>query len=282
MNETFELRNGFRIPKIGFGTWRAKGEEAQKAVLTALECGYRHIDTAAYYGNEPDVAAAIEESVNKGLLKREELFVTTKLWNTERGYDKAIQAFRQSLKALHLDYLDLYLIHWPASSNQFSNWQQINLDTWRAFETLYRDGLIKSIGVSNFHVHHLEPLMDHAEVLPMVNQLEIHPGFDQHDNVEWCKKHGVQLEAWRPLGNGELLQHPIITEIATQHQATPAHVCMQWLLQQDILPLPKSVTPKRIAANINMPSFVLSEDDMRVISGIQNVGGELHPDKIDF
>ncbi|MGI6222978.1 MAG: aldo/keto reductase [Prevotella sp.] len=283
METKFKLRNGITLPAIGFGTWRATGEEAQLAVKTAIECGYRLIDTAAVYKNENFVGNAIKDCLKRGVVKREELYVTSKVWNTCRGYDKTIAAFKQTLSDLQLDYLDLYLIHWPASPHQYSNWRDINADTWRALETLYKDGLVKSIGVSNFYIHHLDPLMQKATVLPMVDQLEIHPGNEQKENVEWCHKNDIVVEAWRPLGKGALLSHPIVQEVVSHHPGhTAAHVLLRWLLQQDILPLPKSITPERIRQNINCFDFELSDQEIKAISQVEPNGGVEQPDEVDF
>lgn len=283
MKTSFQLSNGMELPAIGFGTWRATGEEAQQAVRTAIECGYRLIDTAAVYKNEAFVGNAINDCLSRGVVRREELYVTSKVWNTCRGYDKTIAAFRQTLADLRLDYLDLYLIHWPASPHQFGNWRQINAETWRALETLYHDGLVKSIGLSNFYIHHMDPLMQTATVRPMVDQLEIHPGHVQKDNVEWCHDNDIVVEAWRPLGKGALLSHPIVEDVASHHPGhTTAQILLRWLLQQDILPLPKSITPERIRQNLDCLDFELSEEETNAISQVEPNGGVEQPDEVDF
>lgn len=195
---SFDLKNGLSIPKVGFGTWRIPdGEEAYNAVINAVNIGYRLIDTAKVYRNEVSVGKAIKECG----INRKELFVTTKLWNSDRGYDSTLYAFDESMKKLDLEYLDLYLIHWPASFHKFDNWEQINIDTWKAMIKLYKEGRIKSIGLSNFLPHHMQALMD-LEVQPMVDQLEIHPGYLQKDAVEWCQNNDIVVEAWSPFGAG--------------------------------------------------------------------------------
>ena len=283
MKKNFNLLNGMELPSIGFGTWRATGEDAQQAVSTAIESGYRLIDTAAVYKNEAFVGNAIKDCLQRGVVKREELYVTSKVWNTCRGYNKTMAAFKQTLADLQLDYLDLYLIHWPASPHQYSNWREINADTWRALETLYKDGLVKSIGLSNFYIHHLDPLMKTATVQPMVDQLEIHPGHAQKENVEWCHKNGIVVEAWRPLGKGALLSHPIVTEVTAHHPGhTAAQVLLRWLQQQDILPLPKSITPERIRQNLDCFDFELTPEEMKTISQVEPNGGVEQPDEVDF
>ena len=204
LQDTCALRNGVEMPRLGFGTYKTpEGEVAEASVLAALEAGYRHIDTAAFYGNEGGVGRAIRKSG----IPREELFVTTKVWNTERGYEKAKASILASLDRLGLDYVDLCPIHWPAIPKQFDNWEELNLDTWRAFQELHSLGKIRAIGVSNFKPRHLEALMK-TEVPPMVNQIECHPGQPQNETIAWCQERGILVEAWSPMGRGKLLDHP--------------------------------------------------------------------------
>ncbi len=276
----FKLSNGYEIPQVGFGTWQTpNGETAMQAVKTALQCGYRHIDTAAIYGNEKSVG----EGIRKSGVCREDLFVTSKVWNTERGYEKTLAAFDKTLADLGLEYLDLYLIHWPANEKQFENWQEINKDTWRAMETLYLEGKIKSIGVSNFLVHHLEPLLAVAKIEPMINQIEFHPGQMQLNTVEFCKRNQILVEAWSPLGTGRMLSNSTLMAIAEKYQKSVAQLCIRWCLQNEVLPLPKSVTPSRIEENTEVFDFVLSVEDMKIINDMKYCGGSgLNPDEVEF
>jgi len=275
-----KLNNGQKIPDIGFGTWQTpNGETAISAVKTAIENGYRHIDAAAVYGNEKSVG----DGIKKSGLAREDLFITSKVWNTERGYDKTKAAFEKTLKDLQLDYLDLYLIHWPANEKQFSNWKELNKDTWKAMEELYRDGKIKAIGVSNFLAHHLEELIENCEIKPMVNQIEFHPGFMQNETVEFCNKHNILVEAWSPLGTGKMLTNEVLKTIAEKYNKSVAQLCIKWVLQNGVLPLPKSVTPSRIIENRNIFDFEISTEDMKIINQMPYFGGSgLNPDEVDF
>lgn len=278
LNDTFKLNNGYEIPCVGFGTWQTPdGETAVMAVGEAIKAGYRHIDTAACYENEVGVGQGIKVSG----IEREKLFVTSKVWNTERGYEKTMAAFEKTLSDLGLGYLDLYLIHWPASSSQFENWEEINLDTWRAMTELYRAGRIKAIGVSNFLPHHLESLMK-TEVPPMVNQIEYHPGLTQTETVEYCREHNIVVEAWSPLGTGRVLNNETLKSIAKKYGKSVAQLCIRWCLQNGILPLPKSVTPSRIFENTGVFDFEVTEEDMATINRMEYCGGSgLHPDQVN-
>lgn len=279
LTDTFTLRNGYPIPCIGFGTWQSpKGEIAKEAVKTAIECGYRHIDGASCYGNEKSVGAGIEESG----IAREDLFVTSKVWNQDRGYEKTLAAFEKTIYDLQLDYLDLYLIHWPAAAHQFKNWEEINTETWRAMTDLYKAGKIRAIGVSNFMPHHLKALME-TEVKPMVNQIEFHPGYLQEDTVIYCKENGIAVEGWSPLGCGRVLKDPRLMGIAEKYGKSVAQLCIRFCLQNQILPLPKSVTPSRIRENTEVFDFEISKEDMKFIREMPKFGGSgLIPDKINF
>lgn len=276
---TMKLSNGIEIPSVGYGTWQTPdGDVAVTGVKEAIAAGYGHIDTAAVYGNEVSVGKAIAESG----IARKDLFVTSKLWNKQRGYEKTLAAFEKTLQDLGLDYLDLYLIHWPAAPHQFDNWKELNLGTWKAMTELYQAGKIRAIGVSNFKPHHLEPLMD-TEVPPMVNQIEFHPGFLQTETISYCKDKGMLIEAWSPLGNGKVLSNPDLMEIAEKYGKTVAHVCIRWCLQHDVLPLPKSVTPSRIHDNLKVFDFELTEEDMARIDGLGEFGcSGMDPDQIRF
>ncbi|WP_304507605.1 aldo/keto reductase [Anaerotignum sp.] len=283
INDTVLLNNKYKIPCLGFGTWQTPdGETAIKAVKCAIENGYRHIDDAAGYGNEKSVGVAIEEALAECNIKREELFITSKVWNTERGYEKTIEAFEKTLKDLRLEYLDLYLIHWPANAKQFENWDEINLDTWRAMTDLYKDGKIKAIGVSNFLEHHLKSLLD-TEIKPMVNQIEFHPGMMQKETVDFCIANNIVVEAWSPLGTGRMLSNDVLIKIAKKYNRSVAQICIRWALQNKVVPLPKSITPSRIIENTQVFDFEIEEMDMVAINNMKYCGGSgLNPDEVDF
>ncbi len=279
LNDKYILTNGIKVPCIGFGTYKSKnGEEAYSAVLQALSCGYRHIDTAALYGNEESVGKAVRASG----VAREDVFVTSKVWNTDRGYDNTMRAFEKSLTTLGFDYLDLYLIHWPANSLQYSDPDALNMDTWRALCDLYKQGVVKSIGVSNFKPHHLLPLME-SEVQPMVNQIEFHPGFMQKGTVDFCKEHNILVEAWSPMGRGEIFSNDVIESLSKEYSCTPAQLCVRWCIQHGVLPLPKSVTSERIRSNTDVFSFNISDEDMKLIDSVPFCGGSGHnSDTVNF
>jgi len=277
LTDCFQLSNGVSLPCVGYGTWQTPdGEIASKSVKLAIEAGYRHIDCAAVYANEISVGRGIKASG----IPRNELFITSKVWNTERGYDKTIKAFEKTLSDLQLDYLDLYLIHWPANSKQFSDWDSINLDTWRAMTDLYKAGKVRAIGVSNFQLKHLRSLLE-TEVKPMVNQIRFHPGMMQQEIVSFCKENGLTVEAWSPLGQGKVLSDPTLQEIADRYGKSTAQVCIKWCLQHDICPLPKSVTPDRIKANADVFDYILTDDDMTKIDRMDR-GEIVDSDNIDF
>ena len=279
--DTLTLQNGRKIPCVGFGTWRLPDEEATaRGILYALTHGYRHIDTAACYHNEACVGRAIRESG----IDRRELFVCSKVWNTDRGYQSAKNACYASLERLGMEYLDLYLIHWPASEKQFPGTAgTINADTWRALEELYDEGVVKSIGVSNFLPHHLLRLEETARILPMVDQIEFHPGYAQIEAARWCQERNIVVEAWSPLGNGEVLQHPTIVRLAEKYGVTSAQLCLRWVIQHDVLPLTKSLQKTHIVENQNLFSFAISDDDMAELDRLPPCGGLCnHPDEIDY
>ena len=278
LQDTCTLRNGVQIPRLGFGTYKTpEGEVAEASVLVALEAGYRHIDTAAFYGNEVSVGRAIRKSG----IPREEIFLTTKVWNTERGYEKARASILASLERMGLDYVDLCLIHWPAIPKQYPDWEDINVDTWRAFTELHRLGKVRAIGVSNFKPRHLEALMK-TEVKPMVNQIECHPGQPQNETIAWCQERGILVEAWSPMGRGKLLDHPLLVEMAGKYGVSVAQLCIRWCLQRGIVPLPKSVTPDRIRENARVYEFAISQEDMAVLTGMPPTATSHDPDEIDF
>lgn len=279
MIDTFQLCNGYRIPCIGYGTWQAPdGETTVKSVKEAVKVGYRHIDTAACYGNEKSVGQGIRESG----IDRSQLFITSKVWNTERGYETTLAAFEKSLKDLGVDYLDLYLIHWPASPSQFDDWEKINVETWRAMIQMYKAKKVRAIGVSNFMKHHLRALLE-MEVKPMVNQIEFHPGQMQRETVDYCRANGMLIEGFSPLGTGKMLSNPDLMEIAEKYGRSTAQLCICWALQNGVLPLPKSVTPVRIAENSQVFDFEIAEADMEYINNMPYIGGSgNHPDKVMF
>lgn len=278
--DCINLRNGNGIPCIGFGTWKVpEGTTGVEAIHQALHDGYRHIDTAASYDNEATVGAALRSSE----MPRGDLFVTTKVWNTDRGYEQTLQAFETSLQKLQMNYVDLYLIHWPAAKGLQEDWQQTNTDTWRALETLYRDGKARAIGVSNFKPHHLQPLMDGAEVLPMVNQIEMHPGCNQEATRNFCRRHDILIEAWAPLGRGAIFENLVLIEIAAHYGCTVAQLCLCWCLQRGALPLPKSTNAGRIAENARIFWFTVSEADLLRIDALDPLGfSGLDPDTVSF
>lgn len=269
LTDTYTLSNGVRIPVVGFGTWQSPdGEIARNAVRVALESGYRHIDTAAAYGNEESVGAGIRLSG----VRREEIFLTTKHWITDRGYEKTIAACEESLRRLGTDYVDLYLIHWPCVEKISADWAEINLSTWRGFEKLYRDGKVRAVGVSNFLEKQLAPLIEAAEVKPMVNQIEFHPGYTQPETAAYSREHGMLVEAWSPLGCGTVLGDPVVNAIAEAHRKTAAHVCIRYAMQKNALPLPKSVTPSRIIDNTKVFDFSLTDEEMSRLDAMPRTG----------
>lgn len=279
ISDTFTLENNVKIPCIGFGTWQSPaGDVTVNAVKAAIGLGYKHIDAAAVYENQISVGQGIREAG----LYRDDIFITSKLWNSERGYKKTLEAFERTISDLQVDYLDLYLIHWPASSSRFENWEELNLETWRAMTELYNKGHIRAIGVSNFMPHHLEALMK-TEVKPMVNQIEFHPGYMQSETVDYCRKNNILIEAWSPLGSGRILDNELLKEMADKYNKSVAQVCIRWCLQNNTLPLPKSITPARIQENSQVFDFEISEEDMMKINNMEYAGGSgLDPDKVKF
>ena len=279
LKDCFVLNNGVRLPCVGFGTYKAEeGQNTVDAIVCALQNGYRHIDTASFYKNEVSVGKAIRQSG----IDRKEIFVTTKLWTNERGYRQAKQALEDSLNRLELDYIDMQLIHWPASPNKQDDWIIVNLATWQAMQEGVEQGKIRAIGTSNFMKHHLQALVK-SDVIPAVNQIEYHPGHNQSETVDFCKKYGVLIQAWSPMARGRLNDHPLLNDIAQQHNVSVQQVCLRWCLQNGVNPLPKSVTPSRIKQNADLFSFVLSDDEMTAINNMPPcAAGGRHPDEVDF
>ena len=267
-----KLNNGVEMPWFGLGTFRAEdGTEVETAVKTALENSYRSIDTAAVYQNERGVGNAVKESG----VPREEIFITSKVWNSDQGYESTMQAFEKSIDKLQLDYLDLYLIHWPKGKK--------SVDTWKAMEELYNKGKIKAIGVSNFLVHHLEDFLPECNVTPAVNQVEFHPELIQPDLLVYCQQKNIQLEAWSPIMKGKVLEIPVMKELAEKYDKNPVQIVLRWDIQKGVVTIPKSVTPERIISNADIFNFELSEEDMQKIDSLdKNARIGFHPDKIPF
>lgn len=263
------LYNGILMPEIGFGTWKAPtGEVTVEAVKAAIECGYTHIDCAAIYGNEKEVGLGIKESN----ADRKDLFITSKLWNDVRGYQETIDAFNQTLSDLQLDYLDLYLIHWPRPVKYHDNYIEKNIESWKAMEDLYKQGKVKAIGVSNFKIHHMEEIIENCEIKPMVNQIEFHPSCLEKEIRDFCKKENIVVTGYSPLANGKVFECKELVEFSEKYGVSIAQLCIRYALQHDVIPLVKSVTKERIKANLNV-NFVISDEDMEKIDKITTCGG---------
>lgn len=269
---TITLNNGVNMPQLGFGVWQVPDDEAERAVGVAIQAGYRSIDTARIYDNEEGVGRAVRESG----VRRDDLFVTTKLWNDDHDYDKALRAFDAGAERLGLDVIDLYLIHWPVPS------QDRYVEAWKALEKLYADGRVRAIGVSNFTVEALERLLAEAQVVPAVNQIELHPQLGQAELRAVNAKHGIVTEAWSPLGQGKgLLDLPLLAEIGGRYGKSPAQVVLRWHVQLGNVVIPKSVTPARIRENIEVFDFALDQDEMDAITALDS-GRRLGPDPATF
>ena len=272
LNDTVKLNNGVEMPRLGFGVFQVKpGVLTEQVVRKALEVGYRSIDTAAIYGNEADVGKAV---IASGIPRRE-IFITTKVWNADQGYASTLKAFDISRNKLQTDYLDLYLINWPVKGRY--------ADTWRAMEKLYQDGMVRSIGLSNFHIHHIQDILSVCQVRPAVDQVELHPRLRQAELHQFCLENQIQIEGWAPLMRGRAFTIPTIVEIAAKHRKTSAQVLIRWHLQHGIVAIPKSVTPHRIVENTQVFDFQLSEEEMKRIDALnqnQRVGPD--PDNFNF
>jgi 2,5-diketo-D-gluconate reductase A len=253
------LSDGFTIPQVGFGVYKVPQKQTAEAVRTALAVGYRHIDTATLYANE----AQVGEGVRGSDVAREDIFITTKVWNSDQGFDSTLRAFDTSMGLLGLDYLDLYLIHWPAPT------QDRYVDTWRALERLRGEGRVRSIGVSNFHPHHLQRLFDETDIVPVVNQIELHPWLPQTEARIFHKKHGIVTEAWSPLARGGILGNPTLDLLAEKHGVSVAQVILRWHVQLGNVVIPKTVTPSRIAENIDVFGFELDDVDLAAIATLE-------------
>ncbi len=277
ITDTFTLQNGVPIPCLGFGTWQLTEQHMQSTISAALSAGYRHFDCAMSYGNEDFIGTALKTDG----VPRDELFITSKVWNGDRGYKTTIAACKQSLKRLDMDYLDLYLIHWPFSAKLDEHWREKNGETWQALETLYHEGIVRAIGVSNFLPHHLQPLMDDAIVLPMVDQVELHPGQRQTEVLEFCRANNILVEAWGPLGHQKLVLNDDLRAIGERYGKSAAQVCIRWCLQLGVVPLPKSRRSARILQNADVFDFTLSSEDMKSIGDLPYLGGSgLDPDTV--
>lgn len=278
--DTVKLPCGLEIPCLGFGTWQIPEDASlTRSLLAALRLGYRHIDTASIYANERGIGDAIRAS---GICRRQ-IVISDKVWNTDRGYEATMRAFEHSLDLLGTDYLDLYLIHWPAAQGEPATWQAQNCGTWRALEDLYRKGRVKAIGVSNFLPHHLVPLLARARVKPMVNSLEFHPGYMQRQAVRFCREQGIAVLGWSPLGRGTLLSDPLLKSIAAKHGVSVAQVCLRWSLEHGVIPIVKSLSETHLAENADIFGFMLPMEDMRAIDAMPPAGfSGLDPDHVSF
>lgn len=264
--EKIKLSNGLDIPNIGYGTCEIQNK---KNISEAIDCGYRLIDTASHYYNEKIVGQAINESK----IDREEIVVSTKLWYSDMGYESALQAFERSLDELQLSYIDLYLIHWPAAEPKYTEWKQVNIETWRALEKIYLSGKVKGIGTCNFMKKHLAELLPYCEVKPMINQIESHPGFYQTETVDFCKNQGIDLMAWGPLGTGGILDNDLINELATKYHKTAAQICLRWNLQNGFIVIPKTQSRNRMKENSDIFDFNISSNDMSKLNNLPFCGG---------
>lgn len=275
------LNDGNEVPLLGFGTYKATEEEGVESVQSALANGYRLFDTAAKYENEEQVGRGI---VLSGI-PREEIFVTTKLWRENLGYESAKLAFAQSLEKLGVDYIDIYLIHWPANAKNYTDWKQANADAWRAMEELQAEGKIKTIGVSNFWPEHLEALLETANVVPAINQIEFHPGYWQPEVLAYCREKGIAIESWSPLARGKVFGNELLETIAARHGKTVSQICLRWVIQHEVIVIPKSTSLPRILENLAIFDFELSAQEMEEINALPEMGfsGELPniwPDRV--
>lgn len=275
-NDSLTLRNGVKIPCMGFGTYKAADGESTQVIRTAIECGYRYFDTASFYGTEPFLREAIKESG----ISREEFFIASKLWKDEMGYDNAKKAFERTLKNLGTEYLDLYLIHWPLPTSGYKDWKTLDRETWRALEELYKEGKVKAVGVSNFLPHHIENLLKICEISPMVDQIEFHPGYTQDAVVNYCREKGIIVQAWSPIGRGRVLEDSLILGLAEKYKVSAAQICLRYAVQKGIIPLPKSSSAERMRQNQDIFSFEIEKEDMYRIDTMPQTGwsGE-HPDR---
>lgn len=276
MYDCYVLNNGLEIPCIGFGTYKAAEGEDIKVLSMAIDAGYRYFDTASFYGTETYLGEAVK---NSGM-KREEFFITSKMWKEEMGYENTLQAFDRTLENLKTDYLDLYLIHWPRPSLEYEDWRGLDKETWRAMEQLYREGKVKAIGLSNFLPHHIENLLESCTVVPAVNQLEFHPGYSQEAAVRYCEEKNIRVQGWSPLGRRRLMNELLVQELAGKYSVSKAQICLRYALQRGVIPLPKSSSFERMKENQDIFSFEISREDMYRLETMPQTGwsGE-HPDR---
>ena len=271
--DCFKLNNDMKIPCVGFGTYKAAEGNNVEILKTAIEAGYRYFDTASFYQTEDFLGQAIRESN----LPREDFFLVSKMWKDEMGYQQTKDALEKSLKRLGTDYLDIYLIHWPRPSADCENWKELDLETWRAMEELQKEGKIRGLGLSNFLPHHIKNILENGTVKPVVNQLELHPGYMQQAAVQYCKEHGIQMQAWSPIGRSALLDHPVLLKLSEKYHVS--QICIRYALQRGIVPLPKSSAYERMKQNQDVFDFEISEEDMYRIGTIPQSGwSRLHPD----
>ncbi|MGE7796939.1 aldo/keto reductase [Lysinibacillus fusiformis] len=272
---TVTLNNGLKMPLVGYGVFRVpEGEDLAEAVKTAIAKGYRSIDTAQVYRNEESVGRGIRAAIEEGLVTREELFITSKVWNDGLSYEETLAAYDSSLEKIGLDYLDLYLVHWPGIDTNY-------VEVYKALEKIYQDGRVRSIGVSNFHVHHLEKLLKETKVIPVINQIEFHPHLTQEEVRAYCTDKDIQVEAWSPLMNGALLEEALIQELASKYDKTPAQIVLRYDVQHNVVTIPKTMTATRMVENLNVFDFTLTDGEMAQLDAL-NDGLRCGPDPEKF
>lgn len=275
IKDSYVLANGMEIPCMGFGTYNPKGGDNCAIIRTAIEAGYRYFDTASLYETERAVGQAVKESG----IARKELFIASKVWIDEMGYNQTKQAFERSLQRLQMDYLDLYLIHWPRRMVGDTDWKERDLETWRVMEELYEEGKIRGLGLSNFLPHHIDNILQHCKIKPLVNQLEIHPGYSQEAASAYCKSKDVRVQAWSPLGRSRLLEHPFLVKLATRYGKSVAQISLRFLLQKEIIPLVKASSLERMKENMDIFDFEITKEDMSILECMpQEAWSGEHPD----
>ena len=273
--DCYTLSNGVRIPCVGYGTYKAADGNGSAVIRMALEAGYRYFYTASFYQTETYVAQALRDSG----VSRSEVFLASKMWKDEMGYAQTKAAFQRTLERLETDYLDLYLIHWPRPDAGYGDWKQLDMDTWRAMEELYEAGKIRAIGLSNFLPQHIENLLQNGKIAPMVNQIEFHPGHTQEATVRYCQAHGIQVQAWSPMGRTRVLKDPLVQELAQNHGVSAAQICLRYAVQRQIIPLPKASSMERMKQNQDLFSFELTQEEMFRLDTMPPTGWSgQHPD----